>query len=195
MNTPINIENVILETERTILRPWKYSDLESLYEYASVDGVGQMAGWTPHKNIEESNEVLEMFIKEKKTFAVQLKMTGKAVGSIGIEELMADLGEPYSSMQGREIGYVLSKAYWGQGIMTEAVSKVIEYCFTHTLCEFLQCRHNIVNDRSRRVIEKSGFKYVSDHMKEKNGESICYKAYVLSKSDYFSTDTTTKRDL
>ena len=48
MNKPIDISNVIIQTERLILRPWKEADLNDFYEYASVDGVGQMAGWVPH---------------------------------------------------------------------------------------------------------------------------------------------------
>lgn len=45
MNAQIDIHNVILKTERLTLRPWQLSDLDDFYEYASVDGVGQMAGW------------------------------------------------------------------------------------------------------------------------------------------------------
>ena len=44
MNTPIDISNVVLTTERLVLRPWRETDLEDLYEYAKVDGVGQVAG-------------------------------------------------------------------------------------------------------------------------------------------------------
>jgi len=66
MNIDIDISKVTLETERLILRPWLLSDLDDFYEYARVDGVGQMAGWSPHKNIEESAQILKVFIKEKK---------------------------------------------------------------------------------------------------------------------------------
>ena len=45
MNKPIDISGIILNTEHLVLRPWKEFDLEDLFEYASVDGVGQMAGW------------------------------------------------------------------------------------------------------------------------------------------------------
>ncbi|MEG1743070.1 MAG: N-acetyltransferase, partial [Clostridia bacterium] len=45
MDTQIDITNTILETEHLILRPWHESDLEDFYEYASVPGVGEMAGW------------------------------------------------------------------------------------------------------------------------------------------------------
>ena len=54
MNCDIDISGTILHTERLTLRPWKTEDLDDFYEYASADGVGQMAGWLPHKNKEET---------------------------------------------------------------------------------------------------------------------------------------------
>lgn len=41
MNAPIDISSITLKTPRLTLRPWRQSDLEDFYEYASVDGVGQ----------------------------------------------------------------------------------------------------------------------------------------------------------
>lgn len=83
MNTPVDISNVTLKTNRMIIRPWRQPDLDDFYEYASVDGVGQMAGWRPHKDKAESQTILDMFIAEKKTFA--LEHQGKVIGSLGIE--------------------------------------------------------------------------------------------------------------
>ena len=62
MNAEIDISNVILRTERMTLRPWRETDLDDFYEYASVDGVGQMAGWKPHADKNESGEILKRFI-------------------------------------------------------------------------------------------------------------------------------------
>lgn len=115
MNKQIDISRVALKTKRLTLRPWRLSDLQDFYEYASVDGVGQMAGWNPHQNIEESKKILEMFIRDKKTLALEYQ--GKAIGSIGIEEYEEENYPELDSLQGREIGYVLSKAYWGNGLM------------------------------------------------------------------------------
>ena len=56
MNVPIDISNVILKTPRLILRPWREDDLDDLYTYARVDGVGQMAGWTPHRRQKSAPE-------------------------------------------------------------------------------------------------------------------------------------------
>lgn len=44
MNKTMRILNIVLENERLKLSPWKESELEDLFEYAPVDGVGQMAG-------------------------------------------------------------------------------------------------------------------------------------------------------
>ena len=83
MNELIDISNVVLKTERLILRPFTLEDLNDFYEYARVDGVGQMAGWIPHQNIEKSKQILDNFISEKKTFAITYN--NKVIGSLGIE--------------------------------------------------------------------------------------------------------------
>jgi len=57
MNTPIDISNVTLTTRRLHLRPWQQADLDDLYEYARVDGVGQTAGWLPHESIDIPNDI------------------------------------------------------------------------------------------------------------------------------------------
>lgn len=63
MNARIDIRAVTLKTKRLTLRPWREEDLQDLYDYARVEGVGQMAGWTPHKDLEESRRILKLFIR------------------------------------------------------------------------------------------------------------------------------------
>ena len=157
MNKPIDITNVVLHTDRLTLRPFKESDLQDLYAYASVDGVGQMAGWLPHKNLDESRRILNMFIREKKTLALEYQ--GKVIGSLGIDLYNEKDYPEFTALTGREIGYVLSKDYWGQGLMPEAVNAVIRYLFDTENLDFLICGHFERNARSRRVIEKCGFRY------------------------------------
>lgn len=163
MNFPIDISHTVLETDRLILRPWREEDLKDFYDYAREDGVGQMAGWTPHRSPEESREILSMFIREKKTFALELKETGQVIGSIGLEFLNELPGEEYEPLHGREIGYVLKKSFWGRGLMPEAVQRVIRYCFEELGMDFLTCGHFEWNSQSRRVIEKCGFVYCKTH--------------------------------
>ena len=158
MNKPIDISNVILKTDRLTLRPWKSTDLEHLYAYASVDGVGQMAGWMPHKDREESSSILTCFIEGMKTFALEYQ--GKVIGSLGIDEYQEELYPELAPLQGRSIGYVLSKDYWGQGLMPEAVNAVTAWLFETQNLDFLLVSHFDWNRQSSRVIEKSGFRYI-----------------------------------
>ena len=158
MNKPIDITGITLQTERLILRPWKETDLNDFYEYAKVDGVGQMAGWVPHKSIEESQMILSHFIEGKKTFALELG--GKVIGSLGVENYNEQNYPELDPLQGRELGYVLSKDYWGQGLMPEAVKAVIAWLFEEVKLDFIVIGHFDWNNQSRRVIEKCGFKYV-----------------------------------
>ena len=158
MNKQIDITNVVLTTERLTLRPWRESDLNDFYEYASVDGVGQMAGWNPHRNMEESKTILSHFIEGKRVFALEFE--GKVIGSLGIEEYREENYPELHNLQGREIGYVLSKAYWGQGLMPEAVKAVISWLFSSERLDFILIGHFDHNMQSKRVIEKCGFKYI-----------------------------------
>ena len=158
MNANIDITGITLRTDRLILRPWRQEDLEDFYEYARVDGVGQMAGWLPHESKETTQMILDSFINSKKTFALELD--GKVIGSLGIEFYKEEAFPELDGLQGRSIGYVLSKDYWGQGLMPEAVKAVQKYLFENIGFDFLVVSHYVWHGQSRRGIQKSGFKYL-----------------------------------
>ena len=180
INAEVDLTNIVLETERLIIRAWKETDLEDFYEYAKVDGVGQMAGWNPHQSVQESKAILEMFLKGKNEFALELKENHKVIGSLGLEKMSLSLGGEYDNLSGREIGYVLSKAYWGRGLMPEAVKAVIAYCFQNEKYDYLICSHSVTNNQSKRVIEKCGFRFVKESSRVMtNGEEHLSLYYVL----------------
>ena len=159
MNATFQINGLVIETERLILRPFEAADLNDFYEYASVEGVGEMAGWKHHESIEKSKEILDNFINEDKTFAICLKENGKVIGSLGIEKygLEEKLTE-FDGYRGREIGFVLGKDYWGRGLMPEAVKAVMDYLFDKLDFDFLLCGYYNFNLQSKKVQEKCGFK-------------------------------------
>ena len=159
MNAEFKLNGKKLETERLILRPFCTSDLDDFFEYASVDGVGEMAGWKHHESKDKSKDILDCFIEEDKTFAICLKGNGKVIGSLGVEKYgMEGALTEFDGYKGREIGYVLSRDYWGNGIMPEAVNAVIEYLFSELDLDFLTCGYYDFNSQSKRVQEKCGFK-------------------------------------
>lgn len=180
MNIHIDISRGVLKTPRLILRPWRETDLEDFYEYARVDGVGQMAGWLPHESIEVSRMILSQFIAGNKVFAIEYQ--GKVIGSLGVENYKETEFPELDQFRGREIGYVLSKEYWGRGLMPEAVNAVIRWLFDVVNLDFIVVGHFAWNDQSRRVIEKCGFRFVKEVRHETRYETVedCL-VYILRK--------------
>ena len=183
MNAQIDISEIVLKTERLTLRPWRQEDLDDFYEYASVDGVGQMAGWLPHESKEVTQMILDSFISGKKTFALELD--GKVIGSLGVETYDPEKYLELAALQGRSIGYVLSKDYWGQGLMPEAVKAVQEYLFENVGLDFLLISHFVWNGQSRRVIQKCGFGYLQQSIHEtRYGTKEPTLEYILKKEEW-----------
>lgn len=193
MNAQIDISTVTLKTERLLLRPWKETDLQDFYNYASVDGVGQMCGWMPHQDIEESKHILSHFIEEKHEFA--LESHGKVIGAVGIHRYSEEYYPELSNLSGCELGYVLSKDYWGQGLMPEAVKAVVKYLFDTRKLDFILVGHFDWNRQSARVIEKCGFRYIKTcpyetryGTMENSEESILYRSHYMD-GFFFENDT------
>lgn len=159
MNKPFFIKNRILESPRLYLRPWRKTDLEDFYAYAKIEGVGERAGWTHHKSLTESQTILDLFMDEDKTFALELKESGKVIGSLGVETYSEEDLPELSALQGRELGYVLGKDYWNQGLMTEAVACLQRELFEKEDLDFLVCEHFPGNDPSGKVMMKNGFSF------------------------------------
>ncbi|WP_230728320.1 GNAT family N-acetyltransferase [Flavobacterium sp. EDS] len=56
-----------------------------------------------------------------------------------------------------EIGYVLSKEYWGKGIATEVCKAMTQYCFANTNIPEVVAITDLDNSGSQNVLQKSGF--------------------------------------
>lgn len=75
-----------METERILLRPWRDSDAESLFKWASDPDVGPRAGWPPHKSVQENLEIIRTVFKEAtNTWAIEWKETGEATSETVID--------------------------------------------------------------------------------------------------------------
>lgn len=183
MDVLIDVSNVRIETERLILRAFEETDLADFFAYASVPGVGEMAGWPHHENIETSEQILRLFIEEKEVFAVYHKADRKVIGSLGLHNSWANEDHEYKQLKVKEIGYVLSKDYWGQGLIPEAVKAVIRYGFDTLGLEAFTCGHFTENSQSQRVIEKCGFRFVKQGKFYANqlGRNFGDMRYVIAK--------------
>ncbi len=145
-----------MESDRIILRPWRESDAEALYKYASDPDVGSRAGWSPHKSVEESLEIIRTVFHNDHTWAIEWKLTGEAIGCMGYylpSESNIEIGE-----HDVEIGYWIAKPYWNQGICTEALRLMIDYCLHVQHFKVLWCDCFVDNPASERVMHKCGFR-------------------------------------
>ena len=147
----------IMETKRLILRPWREEDAEALFRYAKDSQVGPPAGWAPHKTIEESREILKGILSEPETYAIVLKESGEAVGSIGL--MIGERSHGSLPPDEGEIGYWIGVPFWGQGLFPEAVNRLIRHAFEDLGLSCLWCGFFDGNEKSRRVQEKCGFLY------------------------------------
>lgn len=145
----------MLQTERLILRPWKETDAESLYEYAKDPAVGPIAGWKPHESVADSLWVIRNVLSAEETYAVCLKETGKAIGSIGLIAPTAAHMKILSSE--REIGYWIGVPFWGKGLIPEATRALLRHAFEDLGVTAVWCGFYDGNERSRRAAEKCGF--------------------------------------
>ncbi len=146
-----------METDRLILRKWRISDAESLYEYASDPDVGPIAGWQPHKSIDESREVIKNVFCGAECYAICEKGADRAIGAVELKL------NGHTDMTGRddecELGYWLGKPFWGRGYMPEAAGRLIRRGFTELGMKKIWCGYYDGNMKSKRVQEKLGFRY------------------------------------
>jgi len=142
-----------IESERLILRKFKPTDIDDMWEWCQDPEVGPNAGWPPHQSREFTIRILSDFIIKEEVYAIYHKVDKKVIGSIGGHH--RNPGNKYDV----EIGYVLHQEYWNHGFMTEACKGLINFIFTETDDFRISISHFSTNMRSARVIEKLGFKH------------------------------------
>ena len=150
----------IIETKRLVLRPWRISDAEALFEYACDPDVGPAAGWLPHASVQESREALKKFLMVPETYAVTIRDAedpDRPTGSVSLKVgILSDLaiGDDQA-----ELAYWLGKPLWGQGLMPEAVRAVMRHAFSDLGLVAIWAGHIAGHDQNRRVQEKPGLKH------------------------------------
>jgi RimJ/RimL family protein N-acetyltransferase len=177
-----------IETERLVLRNVVASDLNDFFFFASNPDVGPRAGWNPHKSIEESRGLLQMFTVHPHYFAITLKGEDRFLGSI---EAMPVRDNEFPG-QMKEIGFVLGKDEWGKGYMTEACNAVVDFCFAALGCRILFCSYFEPNEASANVQRKCGFRcdgrtrmfthWLDGTVCDKVNNSLSYEDWKLSKN-------------
>lgn len=143
----------MLSTERLVLRCFEMSDAVSVYAYAQSEKVAGMAGFAPHKTVEDSRAMVQCLMEKDAHWAIVEKASGRVIGSISLQPD----GKRPKMESARSMGYLLGENHWGQGYATEACREILRYAFEELDCSVIGASLFPDNAKSRRVLKKLGF--------------------------------------
>ena len=173
-----------IETHRLILRKFCIEDAEDMFSnWASDPEVTKFLTWPAHKSVDVTRWVLNDWISHYDDgaffqWAIELKETGSVIGNIAVVKV-------WEEAEAAEIGYCMGRAFWGRGIMPEALRAVMDYLFDTVGLNRIEAHHDVNNPKSGRVMEKAGMKREGVRRGGgKNNQGICDVAgYALLRSD------------
>lgn len=145
----------VLETKRLRLRKIEGSDANSIFNYLSDPEVMKYYGLEPFKSLDDAHAEISWYqdiLKEQTgiRWGITLKNDEKVIGSCGFLNTV-------SNHFRTDIGFELSKQYWGQGIASEAMNAIIEYAFQQTDIQRIQALIEPLNKASQKMVERAGF--------------------------------------
>lgn len=145
----------VIETDRLILRQVTPDDAESVLKYLSDKEVMKYYGLEPFDSINEALDEISWYksIFEKKTgirWGITIKNQNEVIGSCGFLNRVPKHNRS-------EIGFELSKDYWGQGIASEALKAVCQYGFEQLNLQRIEALIEPPNLSSQRLVERQGF--------------------------------------
>ena len=173
-----------IDTPRLILRRAVREDAEPMFRnWASDDAVTKFLTWPTYQSVESAYPILNMWVNnyEKDDYyhwMIVLKERGEPIGSISVVNQRDDIAEA-------EIGYCIGKPWWHQGIMTEALTAVMDYLFDEVGMNRIEAKHDVNNPRSGAVMKKCGMRYEgTSRQSDRNNQGICdLVTYGILRSD------------
>lgn len=146
----------VITTSRLILRQLTIEDVTVLHKYWSDSDVLEYLSLEPFANIQESLDMIDILKNlyddnQGARWVITAKDCGKVLGTCGFHNFK-------SEHRRVEMGYELGKEYWRQGIMTEALQAIIHYGFDTMKYNRIEAFVNFGNIRSKKILEKNGFK-------------------------------------
>jgi ribosomal-protein-alanine N-acetyltransferase len=170
-------------TERLLLRRFREGDEVQMYRnYTSDPEVTKYLTWNPHKSQDVTRNYLSIILPEYEspdTYRWAIELKGEVIGAI-------DAVDMDTENENCEIGYCMGKAWWGKGIMTEALKAVIDFMFTVPGFYCVHARHDEQNPASGRVMAKAGMTYEGMLRARRKKEGAYYGLchYSITRSEY-----------
>ncbi len=143
-----------LTTQRIVLRSLEAEDVVAIYRHFSDPQVVRFL-MDPLESLGDAEEVLGQLLGMYKAgkamyWALTLKTTGELVGVCGFEK--------FGPGERGEVGFDLAPAWWGKGLMSEAMTAVIQYGFERLRLSEINAITAVGNRRAQRLLKRLGFR-------------------------------------
>lgn len=184
----------VIETERLLLRKAVQEDAADMLRYLSDEEVVRHMGLNPFNSLQDVYGELDWYreifqVGTGIRWAISLKGSGIMIGSCGF------LNRKPNHFRA-EIGYELSREYWGEGIASEALQAIISYGFDHLNLERIEALIEPSNAPSIKLAERQGFirEGLLRHYEYTCGKFDDLYMYSLLKMDWRSKENKTSAD-
>ncbi|QXP66210.1 GNAT family N-acetyltransferase [Polaribacter sp. AHE13PA] len=174
-----------LETERLLLREFRITDVDDMFELDSNPKVHQYLGKKTIKTKEEAKKMIDFILKQYKEngigrFAVIEKSSGSFIGWSGLK-LNKGTKESLNDFQDFiDIGYRFIPKYWKKGYGLETAIACLEYGFKTMNLDIIYGAAEIENIGSNKILQKIGLEFVNEF---KEGNELV-NWYELKKENY-----------
>ncbi|MCO4690110.1 acetyltransferase, GNAT family [Streptococcus infantarius subsp. infantarius] len=172
-------EHRVLKTKRLLVRPVTMADAEAMFAYTS-DTENTKWDFPANRTIEETKKVIEnIYLKSPLgRYGIVLKETSEFIGTIDLMN--------WSDGKEAEIGYIINKKFWGNGLATEASAKILELCFEVLGFEEVHAFCALENPASARVLTKLGMTEVEriPNDKQFNSQWVSSQYFKMIKVNY-----------
>ncbi len=173
-----------IRTRRLVLRTARMSDAQDLYEYSSDPEVARHVLWTAHTSIHQTRNYIRYLLRQYKSgapssYVITLKDNGKVIGTIGYMWVRPE-------DRSAEVGYSLHRAYWNQGIMTEALEAVLALGFLRLNLNRIEAQHETANPASGRVMQHVHMQHEGTLRQRvyNKGRFVDVELYAILRKDY-----------
>lgn len=160
--------DLILETERLILRPFEFSDAEAFFKMDNNTEVHKYLWNKPTEKIEETIKTIEIVKQQYMDnkigrFAVVLKETNEFMGWAGLKYCKQMIN---NKIDFYDIGYRIDPNFWGKGYATEASFPWLEYGFKTMEIPTMTASAHTANIASNRILQKIGMKMTEQYLED-----------------------------
>lgn len=175
-----------LRTNRLLLRQFRMADAADMFAYTSDPEVAQFFHWEAHKSIAEAEAFIRWTIDEYAQghwpgWGIEWSAERKLVGVVSLRNWIPEHKQT-------ELSYAMNSAYGGRGIMTEAVKRVLEYCFAELGLERVEARCMGYNYASEKVMQKVEMTYEGTlrHHQWIKGRFHDFKVYSILRDEFLT---------